>query len=122
MQSLSMTPNACGNKDARTPQQTSVLIIYTGGTIGMQPGSDGSLQPCKGFLTDMIPKMDELSRPGMPRATGQQAQQQQQQQQQQSFSICMRQTLTHRISVMEFDELLDSSDMCANHASTSALL
>jgi hypothetical protein len=35
-----------------------------------------------GFLTDMIPKMDELTRPGMPLAT-----------------------------VLEFDELLDSSDM-----------
>lgn len=56
------------------PPPTNVLIIYTGGTIGMQPGSDGSLQPCKGFLTDMIPKMDELTRPGMPRATGQCAQ------------------------------------------------
>ncbi len=75
MQSLSMTPSVCGNKEALA-QQTSVLIIYTGGTIGMQPGSDGSLQPCKGFLTDMIPKMDELIRPGMPRATGERAQQQ----------------------------------------------
>jgi hypothetical protein len=65
-------PPAPGNKAAA--QQTNVLIIYTGGTIGMQPGSDGSLQPCKGFLTDMIPKMDELTRPGMPRATGQCAQ------------------------------------------------
>jgi hypothetical protein len=64
-------PSAPGNKG---PPTTNVLIIYTGGTIGMQPGSDGSLQPCKGFLTDMIPKMDELTRPGMPRATGQCAQ------------------------------------------------
>ena len=52
------------------PLQTNVLIVYTGGTIGMQPGSDGALKPCKGFLTDMIPKMDELLRPGMPLTTG----------------------------------------------------
>ncbi len=52
-------------------QGSNVLIVYTGGTIGMQPGSDGALKPCKGFLTSMIPKMDELLRPGMPLTTGQ---------------------------------------------------
>ena len=80
MQSLSPAP--ASSKASLVEQQASVLIIYTGGTIGMQPGSDGSLKPCKGFLTDMIPRMDELTRPGMPHAT-----------------------------VLEFDELLDSSDM-----------
>jgi L-asparaginase/Glu-tRNA(Gln) amidotransferase subunit D len=71
MQSLTSAHNASSGRALPAQLQTNVLIIYTGGTIGMQPGSDGSLQPCKGFLTDMIPKMDELTRPGMPRATGQ---------------------------------------------------
>ena len=73
MASHSSATNASSNKAVLTQQQANVLIIYTGGTIGMQPGSDGSLKPCKGFLTDMIPKMDELTRPGMPIATGQSA-------------------------------------------------
>ncbi len=70
MQSLTSARNASSGRALPAQVQANVLIIYTGGTIGMQPGSDGSLQPCKGFLTDMIPKMDELTRPGMPRATG----------------------------------------------------
>ena len=66
MQPLALAPG----KALLAPLQSNVLIVYTGGTIGMQPGSDGALKPCKGFLTDMIPKMDELLRPGMPLTTG----------------------------------------------------
>ncbi len=50
--------------------------------MGMQPGEDGSLRPKKGFLTSMIPRCDELSRPGMP-----------------------------EVVVEEYEPLLDSSDM-----------
>jgi L-asparaginase len=61
---------------------SKVLVVYTGGTIGMQPGLDGGLRPKPGFLTAMIPKCEELQRPGMPEVT-----------------------------VEEYDPLLDSSDM-----------
>lgn len=50
--------------------------------MGMQPGEDGSLRPKKGFLTRMIPRCDELLRPGMP-----------------------------EVVVEEYEPLLDSSDM-----------
>lgn len=50
--------------------------------MGMQPGDDGSLRPKTGFLTRMIPQMEELARPGMPECT-----------------------------VEEYEPLLDSSDM-----------
>ena len=50
--------------------------------MGMQPGDDGSLRPKTGFLTRMIPQMEELARPGMPECT-----------------------------VEEYTPLLDSSDM-----------
>lgn len=50
--------------------------------MGMQPGEDGSLRPKKGFLTGMIPRCDELLRPGMP-----------------------------EVVVEEYEPLLDSSDM-----------
>lgn len=50
--------------------------------MGMQPGVDGSLRPKAGFLTALIPKCEELQRPGMPEVT-----------------------------VVEYDPLLDSSDM-----------
>jgi L-asparaginase len=59
-----------------------VLVIYTGGTMGMQPGADGALRPKKGFLTSMIPTCEELLRPGMP-----------------------------EVVVEEYEPLLDSSDM-----------
>lgn len=50
--------------------------------MGMQPGEDGALRPRKGFLTSMIPKCEELLRPGMP-----------------------------EVVVEEYEPLLDSSDM-----------
>ncbi len=50
--------------------------------MGMQPGEDGALRPKKGFLTSMIPKCEELLRPGMP-----------------------------KVIVEEYEPLLDSSDM-----------
>ncbi len=63
-------------------RSSRVLIVYTGGTMGMQPGEDGSLRPQPGFLTRKIPECDELQRPNMPHCV-----------------------------VQEYDPLLDSSDM-----------
>ena len=61
---------------------SKVLVVYTGGTMGMQVGEDGCLRPKQGFLSSMIPHIEELQRPGMPAVT-----------------------------VTEYDPLLDSSDM-----------
>jgi len=43
-----------------------VLILYTGGTMGMMPGLEGSLEPTAGYLTREIMKAPELFRPEMP--------------------------------------------------------
>ena len=43
-----------------------VLIIYTGGTMGMKSQSDGGLAPEKGFLTAEIQAAPEFSNPEMP--------------------------------------------------------
>lgn len=43
-----------------------VLIIYTGGTMGMRPGVDGSLSPSPGYLTEKIKEMPEMSQQDMP--------------------------------------------------------
>jgi len=32
----------------------NVLVLYTGGTIGMRPGEGGSLRPAKGFLASQL--------------------------------------------------------------------
>ncbi|EER05792.1 L-asparaginase, putative [Perkinsus marinus ATCC 50983] len=59
-----------------------VLIIYTGGTIGMQPFANGTLHPVPGYLTRQIHSLPELQATGMP-----------------------------SVSVIEWDNLIDSSDM-----------
>jgi L-asparaginase len=66
--------------DENNPRR--VLIIYTGGTIGMKPLDDGSLAPSQGYLTEVLRTMPELTRPGMPQH-----------------------------DVIEYDPLLDSSSM-----------
>ncbi len=43
-----------------------VLILYTGGTMGMKPGVDGSLSPEKGYLTERIKEMPEMNLHNMP--------------------------------------------------------
>lgn len=43
-----------------------VLLLYTGGTMGMRHGPDGSLKPEKGYLTERILELPEMSRPEMP--------------------------------------------------------
>ena len=44
-----------------------VLILYTGGTMGMVPQMDGSLAPQPGYLTDRIRELPEMHSPKMPR-------------------------------------------------------
>ncbi|MFK7805339.1 MAG: type I asparaginase [Anaerolineae bacterium] len=60
-----------------------ILVIYTGGTIGMQPSNrpDGSLAPAAGHLSQMMRTMPEL------------------------------QTSATTFDLIEYDPLLDSSDM-----------
>jgi L-asparaginase len=43
-----------------------VLVIYTGGTMGMLPKADGSLDVSPGFFTDLMLKMEEMRHPGLP--------------------------------------------------------
>jgi L-asparaginase len=43
-----------------------ILILYTGGTMGMKPSPDGSLAPVAGFLTEKITEMPEMSQAEMP--------------------------------------------------------
>lgn len=63
-----------------------VLILYTGGTMGMRPSSDGSLAPSAGYLTERIQEMSELQSPEMPAYT-----------------------------IKEYDPLIDSSMMGPSH-------
>ncbi len=58
-----------------------IYIAYTGGTIGMQPSSQGYV-PAAGFLAKTLASMPEFHRPEMPQFT-----------------------------LREYDELMDSSDM-----------
>jgi L-asparaginase/Glu-tRNA(Gln) amidotransferase subunit D len=43
-----------------------VLIIYTGGTMGMTK-QNGSLAPTRGYLPRRISEMEEMADPEMPR-------------------------------------------------------
>ncbi|EAN89096.1 cytoplasmic l-asparaginase i-like protein, putative [Trypanosoma cruzi] len=60
-----------------------VLVLYVGGTIGMTWTANGVLEPCKGYLTQVVRGMGEL---------------------QQRPEIAP-------FDIVEYDELLDSSDM-----------
>ncbi|ESL11016.1 cytoplasmic l-asparaginase i-like protein [Trypanosoma rangeli SC58] len=62
-----------------------VLVLYVGGTIGMGRSPAGVLEPCKGYLTQVVRGMGEL---------------------QQRPEIAP-------FDIIEYDELLDSSDMRA---------
>lgn len=50
---------------SRTKRQTC-RIIYTGGTIGMKVGRDGSLAPTSGYLQSELSAMVELTHPDCP--------------------------------------------------------
>mgnify|MGYP001233037168 FL=1 len=58
-----------------------ILLIYTGGTIGMKPSDQGYI-PAAGFLSETLAQMPEFHRPEMPLFT-----------------------------LHEYDNLIDSSDM-----------
>ncbi|RNF00033.1 cytoplasmic l-asparaginase i-like protein [Trypanosoma rangeli] len=63
-----------------------VLLLYVGGTIGMARSPAGVLEPCKGYLTQVVRGMGELQR--RPEIAP--------------------------FDIIEYDELLDSSDMRAH--------
>lgn len=59
-----------------------VLVMYTGGTMGMLPKADGSLDVSPGFFTTLFLKMEEMRHPGLP-----------------------------HIDILEYDHLMDSACM-----------
>lgn len=63
-----------------------ILVLYTGGTMGMKPDSQGSLAPCKGYLSERIGELPEIGRDDMP-----------------------------HFDIKEYDELIDSSCMGPEH-------
>lgn len=63
----------------------SVLIINTGGTVGMQP-TDRGLRPARGFLAAKMAQIEELREPNMP-----------------------------QYEILEYDPVIDSADMTVDH-------
>lgn len=49
-----------------TGKSRKVLIIFTGGTIGMSMSSGGYLRPHKGFLHSVLSSFTEIAHPDMP--------------------------------------------------------
>ena len=43
-----------------------VLLIYTGGTLGMRPRDDGAYAPDSSFLSEVLSEMPEMKDPMMP--------------------------------------------------------
>eukprot|EP01095_Lingulamoeba_sp_RSL-Kostka_P016927 TRINITY_DN8544_c0_g1_i1.p1 TRINITY_DN8544_c0_g1~~TRINITY_DN8544_c0_g1_i1.p1 ORF type:complete len:498 (+),score=115.32 TRINITY_DN8544_c0_g1_i1:44-1537(+) len=72
------TPGTRQNEE----ESSNVLIIYTGGTMGMIKSEEGSLVPRKGYLTEQIKQLSELQHPPTP-----------------------------EVDIIEFDPIMDSSDM-----------
>jgi L-asparaginase len=50
-------------------ERKKVLLLYTGGTMGMVAQKDGSLSPQPGYLTASINELPEMQRPEMPAYT-----------------------------------------------------
>ncbi|CAJ1020632.1 putative Asparaginase, N-terminal/Glutaminase/Asparaginase C-terminal domain containing protein [Leishmania utingensis] len=70
-----------------------ILVLYLGGTIGMKKNAEGALEPAAGYLTEEMRKMPELR---------------------ESAEIAP-------FDIIEYDELLDSSDMgAANYCRIAA--
>jgi L-asparaginase/Glu-tRNA(Gln) amidotransferase subunit D len=81
--------------NAYSPETTAqVLIIYTGGTIGMKPTSTG-LQPVKGYLPDYLSKLPQFHDP---------------EQAQKLTTPMSRFGRRVHYEIMEWDDLLDSSN------------
>ena len=55
-----------GQRGSPETRRTDVLVIYTGGTLGMKPNADGSLSPAEGYLEEVMSSMEELKHPAMP--------------------------------------------------------
>ena len=55
--------------DSENKEKKRVLIIYTGGTMGMKPNAEGSLAPEPGYLVEVLTGMPEMQRPEMPSYT-----------------------------------------------------
>lgn len=53
-------------RDGAMPNQKSVAVINTGGTIGMKANETGSLEPCPGYLAERMRTMPEFRRAEMP--------------------------------------------------------
>eukprot|EP00636_Phaeomonas_parva_P011685 CAMPEP_0118879900 /NCGR_PEP_ID=MMETSP1163-20130328/19576_1 /TAXON_ID=124430 /ORGANISM="Phaeomonas parva, Strain CCMP2877" /LENGTH=379 /DNA_ID=CAMNT_0006816147 /DNA_START=288 /DNA_END=1427 /DNA_ORIENTATION=- len=58
-------PNVLGDPVAAK----HILVLYTGGTMGMTRGANGLLSPHKGYLTEQIKTMREFNEAGMPEVT-----------------------------------------------------
>ena len=57
---------ACKSAKNSSVNQRKVLVIYTGGTMGMKKNLENALQPFSGYLTKQVLKMEELKSPTMP--------------------------------------------------------
>lgn len=80
-------PAVTGSKSPRRPYPSSggsmdkrILVVYTGGTMGMLPKADGSLDVSPGFFTTLMLQMEEMRHPELP-----------------------------HIDIYEYDELMDSA-------------
>ena len=74
------------NSMSNMVREKRILVLYTGGTMGMKPDANGSLAPSKGYLTERIMELPEIGRDDMP-----------------------------HFKVKEYDELIDSSCMGPQH-------
>lgn len=72
---------------------SSLLIIYTGGTIGMKPTEDG-LTPAKNFLKAQLEKLHQFHDPNFQKLT----------------TPLSRFGKRVHYDILEWDELLDSSN------------
>jgi L-asparaginase/Glu-tRNA(Gln) amidotransferase subunit D len=53
---------------SKTPaSEKKVLILYTGGTLGMRKDDMGLLAPVEGYFTSLLYKMDEVQSTQMPK-------------------------------------------------------
>ena len=50
---------------SRAVRRRNILIVFTGGTLGMEPDETGALAPVPGFLTKQMKNMAELEDPNV---------------------------------------------------------
>eukprot|EP01138_Halocafeteria_seosinensis_P016438 gb/GECG01016769.1/.p1 GENE.gb/GECG01016769.1/~~gb/GECG01016769.1/.p1 ORF type:complete len:426 (+),score=43.85 gb/GECG01016769.1/:1-1278(+) len=79
-------PGIYSNVAGASTRQRGVLVIYTGGTLGMKRNSEGSLEPAAGYLTERMFHMSEFRDDDMP-----------------------------GVDLIETSPLIDSSDMTPTH-------